>query len=80
MEPKKETRPSPVGSILRAEINRRGLTAYAVSKLAEARGRKVSIDTVHRFVTGERKGLSLTTVDALAEVLGLELVRAQGSD
>jgi plasmid maintenance system antidote protein VapI len=68
----KPPKPSPVGSALRSEIERRGLTAYAVNKLSG-----VSVDSVQRFLNGE-KGLTLTSVDAIAHSLALELVRTKG--
>lgn len=52
---------------LKSGIKDRGLTAYAVAKLAEVRPH-----VVQRFLNGER-GLTLATADKLAGVLGLEL-------
>jgi plasmid maintenance system antidote protein VapI len=63
-------KPSPVGNALRSEIERRGLTAYRLNAMSG-----VSVDAVHRFLNRE-KGLTLTSVDALANALGLALVLA----
>jgi plasmid maintenance system antidote protein VapI len=52
---------------LKSRIKGRGLTAYAVAKMAEVRPH-----VVQRFLNGER-GLTLATADKLALVLGLEL-------
>ena len=52
---------------LKSGIRDRGLTAYAVAKMAEVRPH-----VVQRFLNGER-GLTLATADKLAGVLGLEL-------
>ena len=52
---------------LKSGIRDRGLTAYAVAKMAEVRPH-----VVQRFLNGER-GLTLVTADKLAGVLGLEL-------
>lgn len=53
---------------LKSRIKGRGLTAYAVAKMAEVRPH-----VVQRFLNGER-GLTLATADKLALVLGLELI------
>jgi plasmid maintenance system antidote protein VapI len=52
---------------LREAISERRLTAYAAAKQAG-----VSVDAIQRFLKEER-GLSLATVDKLAEALGLTL-------
>ena len=57
----------PLTEALKSGIKDRGLTAYAVAKLAEVRPH-----VVQRFLNGER-GLTLATADKLAGVLGLEL-------
>ena len=57
----------PVSRALRDTISERGLTAYAAAKQAG-----VSVDAVQRFLNQER-GLNLTTVDKLADALGLTL-------
>ena len=61
---------------LKSNIRGRGLTAYALAKMAEVRPH-----VVQRFLNGER-GLSLATADKLAGVLGLELTprRHQSGD
>ena len=57
----------PVSRALRDTISERGLTDYAAAKQAG-----VSVDAVQRFLNEER-GLNLTTVDKLADALGLTL-------
>jgi plasmid maintenance system antidote protein VapI len=57
----------PVSKGLREAINERGLTAYAAAKRAG-----VSVDAIQRFLKEER-GLTLATVDKLADSLGLTL-------
>ena len=58
---------TPLDEALKSRIRDRGLTAYALAKLAEVRPH-----VVQRFLNGER-GLTLATADKLAGVLGLEL-------
>jgi plasmid maintenance system antidote protein VapI len=57
----------PVSKGLREAISERKLTAYAAAKQAG-----VSVDAVQRFLKEER-GLTLATVDKLADALGLGL-------
>lgn len=57
----------PVSKGLREAISERGLTAYAAAKRAG-----VSVDAIQRFLKDER-GLTLATVDKLADALGLAL-------
>ena len=57
----------PVSKGLRDAISERGLTAYAAAKQAG-----VSVDAIQRFLKEER-GLTLSTVDKLADALGLTL-------
>lgn len=57
----------PVSKGLREAISERGLTAYAAAKRAG-----VSVDAIQRFLKDER-GLTLATVDKLADALGLSL-------
>ncbi len=57
----------PVSKGLREAISERGLTAYAAAKQAG-----VSVDAIQRFLKEER-GLTLSTVDKLADALGLTL-------
>lgn len=57
----------PVSKGLRDAILERGLTAYAAAKRSG-----VSVDAVQRFLKDER-GLTLSTVDKLADALGLAL-------
>lgn len=68
---KKSTKPAkqknPVSRGLRETIQKRGLTAYATAKQAG-----VSVDAVQRFMKDER-GLTLGTVDKIAESLELKL-------
>jgi plasmid maintenance system antidote protein VapI len=61
------TRKTPISRALRETIRERDLTAYAAAKRAG-----VSVDAVQRFLNAER-GLTLATVDKLADVLGLTL-------
>ena len=69
MSAERTERPSegPVSKGLREAIHVRGLTAYAAAKQAG-----VSVDAIQRFLKEER-GLTLTTVDKLADALGLAL-------
>ena len=60
--------PTSLSEALKSRIKGRGLTAYAVAKMAEVRPH-----VVQRFLNGER-GLTLATADKLALVLGLELI------
>lgn len=64
---KKRARRAPVSRALRETIGELGLTAYAMAKRAG-----VSVDAVQRFMNAER-GLSLATVDKLADALELRL-------
>ena len=57
----------PVSRVLREVIQKRGLTAYATAKKAG-----VSVDAVQRFINDER-GLTLGTVDKIADSLDLKL-------
>jgi plasmid maintenance system antidote protein VapI len=57
----------PVSKGLREAINERKLTAYAAAKQSG-----VSVDAIQRFLKEER-GLTLATVDKLADALGLAL-------
>ena len=58
--------------VLRAEIARRGLTAYAV-------GKRSGVDTsiLQRFLTGERL-LSLRSFDKVCNALGMTLRASEG--
>jgi plasmid maintenance system antidote protein VapI len=56
-----------VSQALRDAISERGLTAYAAAKQAG-----VSVDAIQRFLK-EQRGLTLATVDKLADSLGLSL-------
>lgn len=57
----------PVSRSLEKKIRERGLTAYSAAKQAG-----VSVDAVQRFMNDER-GLSLKTIDKIAESLDLTL-------
>jgi hypothetical protein len=57
----------PISTALRDTISERGLTAYAAAKQSG-----VSVDAIQRFLNEER-GLTLATVDKLADALGLTL-------
>jgi transcriptional regulator with XRE-family HTH domain len=63
---KTKTTPS-ISRALRETIRERGLTAYGAAKRAG-----VSVDAVQRFLNDER-GLTLATVDKLADALHLKL-------
>ena len=56
-----------VSEALRDAICERGLTAYAAAKQAG-----VSVDAIQHFLNAQR-GLTLSTVDKLADSLGLTL-------
>ena len=64
---KRLTKRVPISEALRGAIRRLGLTAYAVAK-----GARVSVDAVQRFLNRER-GLTLATVDKVAASLSLTL-------
>jgi len=70
---RRQTRPQKVSEILRDAITERGLTAYAAAKRSG-----VSVDAIQRFMNAER-GLTLTTVDKLADSLGLTLCPSDSS-
>lgn len=63
----KRPRRTPISGALRKNIRERDLTAYATAKRAG-----VSVDAVQRFMNAER-GLTLATVDKLADALELTL-------
>jgi plasmid maintenance system antidote protein VapI len=64
---KKTAQRAPVSRALRNAIHERRLTAYAAAKSSG-----VSVDAVQRFLNEER-GLTLATVDKLADALNLTL-------
>ena len=64
---KKRSERGPVSRSLDKKIRERGLTAYAAAKRAG-----VSVDAVQRFMS-DKRGLSLKTVDKIAESLDLTL-------
>jgi hypothetical protein len=64
---KRRARRVPISRALRETIRERELTAYAAAKRAG-----VSVDAVQRFMNDER-GLTLATVDKLADALELTL-------
>lgn len=64
---RKRAKKPPVSGALRETIRKKGLTAYAAAKQSG-----VSVDAVQRFLKEER-GLTLETVDKLADSLGLTL-------
>ncbi len=64
---KKKARREPISRALRMCIRERALTAYATAKQAG-----VSVDAVQRFLNAER-GLTLATVDKIADALELTL-------
>ncbi len=64
----KYLKPSPISDAVRRAIEQSGLTRYEVSKVSGVQQASLS-----RFMTGER-GLTTSTLDELAPVLGLRLV------
>lgn len=68
--PKKKT----ISGALRETIRKKGLTAYATAKQAG-----VSVDAVQRFMNSER-GLTLGTVDKIADTLDLKLCADDSTD
>jgi hypothetical protein len=71
---KPEQPPKPAAApseALRAEIARRGLTAYAVGNLAG-----VDVSILQRFLTGERL-LSLKSFDKVCVALGMGLRKVE---
>jgi DNA-binding phage protein len=66
---RKKAQASTPSEVLRAVIEERGLTAYAVAKLAGL----PRPDSIQRFLNHERD-LRLVTFDAVAAALGLRLV------
>jgi transcriptional regulator with XRE-family HTH domain len=72
-EPQPERPPASAPSeVLRAEIARRGLTAYAVGKRSG-----VDVSILQRFLTGERL-LSLKSFDKVCVALGMSLRGTEG--
>ena len=67
MPKKRRARRVPISRALRKTIYERDLSAYAAAKQAG-----VSVDAVQRFLKAER-GLTLATVDKLADALELTL-------
>ena len=61
-------KPKPIDAELRKQIEKSGVTVYALAALAD-----VTPQQVGRFVRGERD-LTLATAAKLAQALGLELV------
>lgn len=73
-EPRTEQANDPAGSIgqtIRNTAARRGLTAYAVAKLAEKR----NYTEIREFLAGTRD-LKLSTIEAICQGLGLVLIEA----
>jgi hypothetical protein len=69
----------PISAAIRAEIERRGGTSYALAKaagLVNPVTKRVSADIVDRFRKRER-GLSLESAEQLAASLGLVMVRRE---
>jgi plasmid maintenance system antidote protein VapI len=66
---KKRSQREPISKALRQTIRERDLTAYSAAKRAG-----VSADAVQRFMNAKR-GLTLATVDKLADALELTLCR-----
>jgi plasmid maintenance system antidote protein VapI len=64
---KRRARRAPISRALRKTIRQRDLTAYSAAKQAG-----VSVDAVQRFLHAQR-GLTLATVDKLADALELTL-------
>lgn len=61
-------KPRPIDAELRKQIEKSGVTVYALAALAD-----VTPQQIGRFVKGERD-LTLATAAKLAQALGLELV------
>jgi hypothetical protein len=61
-------KPRPIDAELRKQIEKSGVTTYALAALAD-----VTPQQVGRFVRGERD-LTLATAAKLAQALGLELL------
>ena len=61
-------KPKPIDAELRKQIEKSGVTVYALAALAD-----VTPQQVGRFVRGERD-ITLATAAKLAQALGLELV------
>lgn len=61
-------KPRPIDAELRKQIEKSGVTVYALAALAD-----VTPQQVGRFVRGERD-ITLATAAKLAQALGLELV------
>lgn len=68
---KKRLAKKPISHALRDTLINRGLTAYSAAKQAG-----VSVDAVQRFLNEER-GLTLGTVDKIADSLDLTLCDEQ---
>jgi hypothetical protein len=62
---------APISDALKAEIERRELSAYALGKLAS-----VHLQMITRFISGERD-LRLATADKIAAALGMKLVASR---
>jgi transcriptional regulator with XRE-family HTH domain len=58
-------KPGPIASAILATVKARGLTAYRLAQLS-----KVSVDTIQRFLNGERS-ISLASAEALVTTLGI---------
>ncbi len=67
MKKRRQSKTHTVSEALREAISERGLTAYAAAKQSG-----VSVDAIQRFLNAQR-GLTLSTVDKLADSLGLTL-------
>jgi DNA-binding Xre family transcriptional regulator len=57
-----------------SEQLRRAVEQAPVSRYAISKGTGIDQAVLSKFVRGERKGLSMETVDALCDYLGLRLV------
>ena len=64
-------KPRPIDAELRKQIEKSGVTVYALAALAD-----VTPQQVGRFVRGERD-ITLATAAKLAAALGLELVSVE---
>lgn len=67
-KPRPKPRPLSIGERIKATIQEREMSAYAVAKAAG-----INTAVVLRFLSGERS-ISLATAEKMAEALDLELV------
>lgn len=66
--PEKKNQTEPWVETVRDAIRNSGMTHYAISKATD-----ISPGTLDRFMRGDHKDMRLSSVQRLAELLGLEL-------